>query len=162
MSDLKPRLGGTLSLISGYSLKTRVADLYVGIIKRMAAANPTKLSQWQNCILVIFAPKRLADHRAIVVCHAFWWSLALVVISSAGGYVAGRLAASFCGHIGSRFVTWTQVGGAMLLLWGTLFVRGWEIQSWAGDTPVERVNHCIYRALYCVGTAVIVFSLAAT
>ena len=98
----------------------------------------------------------------MIVCHAFWWSLALVVISSAVGYVTGRFVACSCGHLGSGFANWFQVGGAMLLLWGTLFVRGWEIQSIGGDTPVEQVNHCIYRALYCVGTVVIVFSLAAT
>jgi len=98
----------------------------------------------------------------MIVCRAFWWSLALVVISSVVGYVTGRFVASFCGHLGSRCVSCLQVGGAMLLCWGTLFVRGWEIQSWTGKTPLERVNRCIYRALYCVGTAVMVFSLAAT
>jgi hypothetical protein len=48
----------------------------------------------------------------------------------------------------------------MLLLWGTLFVRGWDIQTIGGVTLVERVNHWIYRTLYCLGTAVFIFSLS--
>ena len=43
---------------------------------------------------------------------------------------------------------------------GTLFVRGWEIQTWTGDSLIEHVNQRIYRSLYCIGTCVIVFSLA--
>ena len=45
------------------------------------------------------------------------------------------------------------------MLWGTLFVRGWEIQTYSGVTLVERVNRWLYRALYCSGTALIVASL---
>ena len=53
-----------------------------------------------------------------------------------------------------------QVVGASLLLWATLFVRGFEIQTNAGVTLTERVNQWLYRFLYCVGTALIVYSLA--
>ena len=53
-----------------------------------------------------------------------------------------------------------QIFGATVLLGATLFVRGWDIQSWGGVTLTERVNRWIYRFLYCLGTAVIVASLA--
>lgn len=52
-----------------------------------------------------------------------------------------------------------QIVGTGLLLWGTLFVRGWEIQTWNGKTIVEKVNRWIYRIMYCLGTGIIVCSL---
>jgi hypothetical protein len=57
-------------------------------------------------------------------------------------------------------VVWLQIVGAGLLLWGTLFVRGWEIQTYSGVVFTERVNQWLYRFLYCTGTSVIVYSLA--
>lgn len=52
-----------------------------------------------------------------------------------------------------------QIFGATIVLWATLFVRGWEIQTIGGITLTERVNRWIYRLLYCSGTAAIVASL---
>jgi len=65
------------------------------------------------------------------------------------------------GRPSGALITASQVFGAGLLLSGTLFVRGWEIQSWSGVTLTERVNQWIYRFLYCTGTAVLIWSLAA-
>ena len=76
------------------------------------------------------------------------------------GYFAGRLTAVICGAPPHVVITAVQVLGAALLLWGTLFVRGWEIQSFAGVTLSERVNQWLYRFLYCAGTIVVVWSLA--
>lgn len=55
-----------------------------------------------------------------------------------------------------------QVMGTSLLLWGTLFVRGWEIQTYSGVSFTERVNQWLYRFLYCIGTAALLCSLALT
>jgi hypothetical protein len=95
------------------------------------------------------------------VRRAFWVSLGLVAGSIAAGYFTGRLTAAVYGRPTAGAVIASQVFGAGLLLWGTLFVRGWEIQSWGGTTIIESVNQWIYRFLYCAGTAVVVWSLAA-
>ena len=97
---------------------------------------------------------------ALVVRRAFLLSLALVVVSGAAGYVVGSVLGRAFGSPPSGAVAWLQIAGAGLLLWGTLFVRGWEIQTYGGITYTERVNQWIYRTLYCIGSAVIVCSLA--
>jgi hypothetical protein len=150
----------------------------------MADTRPTKLTLRRAislCLLGIFAPAKLAEEeaadnaaranfsgksgetpRAFVVRRAFWTSLGLVVGSVAVGYLLGRLTAAACGSPSGTVIILAQVMGAGLLLWGTLFVRGWEIQSFCGVTLAERVNQWIYRFLYCAGTAVIVWSLASS
>lgn len=45
-----------------------------------------------------------------------------------------------------------QLSGALLLLWATLFVRGWEIQTYSGVTLIERVNRWIFKSMYFIGT----------
>ena len=148
----------------------------------MADTRPTPISllrATQLCFLLLFATERfikeeerdLANrgnysgqaekpHRAHVVRRAFWSSLALVAASAVLGFVGAWLvhAAGRCATAAT--VAWLQVGGASLLLWGTLFVRGWEIQTYSGVVFTERVNQWLYRGLYCVGTSIIVYSLA--
>ena len=100
------------------------------------------------------------EEGAFVVRHAFFKSLLLVLSSGVIGYVAGRAFGAARGCASANLVSWLQILGASLLLWGTLFIRGWEIQTYGGVTFTERVNQWIYRALYCIGTAVLVCSLA--
>jgi hypothetical protein len=98
-------------------------------------------------------------HRADIVRNAFLCSLGLVLAFSAVGYFSGKFM-HFVGRCATpETTTCAQIVGAALLLWGTLFVRGWEIQSSSGVQFAERVNQWLYRALYCVGTAIIVYSL---
>lgn len=151
----------------------------------MTDMNPAPTSFWQPfylCFLGIVAPARLAleDEKykdllnkkliksperrpnSYVIRRAFWSSLALVAVSGALGLLVGLLLDKLFGCARQQVIIALQVGGAMLLLWGTLFVRGWEIQTYHGGTLVELVNRWIYRAMYCLGTAVIVCSLAWT
>lgn len=100
------------------------------------------------------------EEGAFVVRRAFFKSLLLVLSSGAVGYVAGLALGAAKGCASANLVSWLQIVGASLLLWGTLFIRGWEIQTYGGVTFTERVNQWIYRALYCAGTAVLVCSLA--
>ena len=104
------------------------------------------------------APKQ--QNRAFVVRRAFWMSLVLVTCSVAAGLLLGRLILCILGSPSARLVTWLQVIGASLLLWGTLFVRGWDIGTICGVTLVERVNQWIYRVLYCLGTSFAASSFA--
>lgn len=152
----------------------------VGGTTQMADTRPTKVSLLRAChlcLLGIFAPKSLiveedkeqlkqlsqASERelsAMVLCRAFWWSLILVILSCVLGFGAGRLIGCYLAPVSPRFIIVMQGVGAMLLLWGTLFVRGWDVQTIGGVSLVERVNLWIYRALYCIGTAVFIFSLS--
>jgi hypothetical protein len=148
----------------------------------MADTRPTPVSFFQAvrlCWQLLFAPQRFVEaeqkdiatrncytggasppHRAVVVRAAFFKSLALVVVSSAMGFAAAHALHTVGRCATGETVAWAQIVGASLLLWGTLFVRGWEIQSYSGVLLTERVNQWLYRALYCLGTAVLVFSLA--
>ncbi len=131
------------------------------------------------CLLAIFRPEKLVkeeekdnearknflpplatpEQRAFVISRAFWSSLLLMITSLAIGYIVGRVIDKLLGSVPKILITSLQIIGAMILLWGTLFVRGWEIQSYGGVTLSERVNRWIYRALYCIGTAIIICSL---
>lgn len=128
------------------------------------------------CLLAIFSPKHFllfqegqskaqgipaaSDNSSVfVIRRAFWLSLVMVISSGALGGFVGLVAGRVLGIASPYLIGTLQVIGACLLLWGTLFVRGWEIQTYKGHTLIERVNQWIYRTLYCVGTAVLVASL---
>jgi hypothetical protein len=139
-------------------------------------STPFHLAVWA-CALVLFRPARFRAFEAenteplgipaasnrdsvFLVRRAFWTSLLLVIGSGIVGALAGLVAGYAIGAVSARAIAWMQVIGACLLLWGTLFVRGWELQTYKGLTLVERVNQWLYRGLYCAGTAVLVASVA--
>jgi hypothetical protein len=148
----------------------------------MADTRPTPVSFFgaiRLCFLALFAPKKLIElqeqdakarnnyttqvereHSAYIVRRAFLYSLLLVMLSGAIGFGTGLTLGSLIGCATTKFIAWLQIGGASLLLWGTLFVRGWEIETYCGVTFTERVNQWLYRFLYCLGTAVLVCSLS--
>ncbi len=136
---------------------------------------PIRAALWA-CVLAVFSPRRFLefqerraesigipaasdDSTVDAVSHAFWGSLVLVLLSAAIGALAGAACRWLLTPVPGYIVKWLQITGTSLLLWGTLFVRGWEIQTYKGRTLVERVNQWIYRALYCAGTAILVSSL---
>jgi len=140
-------------------------------------STPFRLAVWA-CALALFRPGRFRafetemteplgipaasnDDSILVVRRAFWVSLLLVLGSATFGALAGLAAGYAIGAASARAIAWMQIVGACLLLWGTLFVRGWELQTYKGVTLVERVNQWLYRGLYCLGTAVLVASVAA-
>lgn len=136
---------------------------------------PLHLATWA-CLLAIFSPKHFLSFQerqtkllcitaasdngsAFVIRRAFWLSLVLVILSGTFGGFSGLVAGQLFGPASLRLIGTLQVIGACILLWGTLFVRGWEIQTYKGHTLIEKVNQWLYRALYCTGTAVLVASL---
>ena len=129
------------------------------------------------CLLAIFAPRKLEIEddkdrhirknfpgksekqcRTDIIYRAFWLSLMLVAGSILCGFFLGILCRLFA-VLSPKATLWMQISGAACLLWGTLFVRGWEIQTFCGVTITERVNRWLYIFLYCTGTIIIVWAL---
>lgn len=147
----------------------------------MADIRPTKINLFRGvylCVLLLFAPskfiveeekddkirqertdKQIQERSAFIVRRAFYKSLILVSVAGLFGGCLGLLVGNIIGCADSKFIVALQVSGALILLWGTLFVRGWEIQTYSGVRLTERVNQWIYRFLYFTGTALLVFSL---
>ncbi len=126
----------------------------------------------KHCVCLLFKPETFNEQNqdenkgeerdlpAIVVRRAFICSFLLVLVSGAVGYILGVFLGRCFIYSSPAWIESLQIIGAGTLLWGTLFVRGWEIQTRGGFTLVEKVNQWIFRFLYCVGTAIIIFSLA--
>lgn len=147
----------------------------------MADTRPTPVSVLRAvrlCLMFLFHPARFIEEenrdvqlrqsrtdgpqeicRAHVVRRAFGLSFLLVALATLIGFLSGRIV-SVIACPSAKVVLPLQVFGAGLLLWGTLFIRGWEIQTFSGVTLTERVNQWLYRFLYFAGTVLFVCSLA--
>jgi hypothetical protein len=149
----------------------------------MADTRPTPASfirAVRLCLKVLIQPERMKDEeikdaqirlsmgpppttqpdRAALVQGAFFSSFFLVLVSGSLGYAAGKMMLHLGRCAEATTTTWLQVTSAAILLWATLFIRGWEIQSFGGVTLEERVNQWLYRAMCFVGTVIGVYSLA--
>lgn len=117
------------------------------------------------CLLAIISPRRYLsfqkslpndleitfatnDNSAKVISRAFWMSFLFVLVSALIGAVAGFVCGHFFGAASSFTIRLIQIAGASILLWGTLFVRGWEVQTIGGHTLIELINQWIYRTIY--------------
>lgn len=147
----------------------------------MADTRPTKLRLLYKiylCFLAIFNPKNLIEeekkdndirkgfsdkeekeHGAFIVNRAFWSSLGLIIVFGLLGALVGKMLAFLYSQPANWMIVLLQIIGASLLLWGTLFVRGWQIQTYCGVTLTERVNLWLYRALYCIGTSILICAI---
>lgn len=107
------------------------------------------------------APSTLSE-RAALVRRAFWQSAVLV----AAAFGCGVLVADAVEAAGYALIpAWQlrlQALSAALLLWGTVFVRGWDIQTYGGTTLTERANRTLYLTLCVAGTALGVFATLCT
>ena len=104
-------------------------------------------------------PEEKESHRIYVVVKAFWISLIFIILSATVGAIAGTILKLTFSNPSAGIISFLQIIGACLLLWGTLFIRGWEIQTYCGVTLTERINQWIYRGLYFIGTSIIICSL---
>ncbi len=147
----------------------------------MSQKSPTPVSFARGiylCLLVIFHPSGFAklerEDNAILeasphapqinsvlrVRDALLNSLLLVLAAAGAGFLLGYVLRTWWGPATAGIVAMLQVIGALTLLWATLAVRGWDILTFGGITYTERVNQWIYRFIYCVGTSILVWSLA--
>ncbi len=127
----------------------------------MSLKEPTSVSVLRAiflCVLAIFSPSRFdaverADsalldkqpnatppQRVTLLRWALFQSFVLVIISAAAG---SALSVPACHYLGRSdfWIAVVQVVGAMIFLWATLAVRGWDVQTFSGATLTERVNH---------------------
>ncbi|GGD98272.1 hypothetical protein [Caballeronia grimmiae] len=96
--------------------------------------------------------------RVSLVRQALLRSASLVGIAFAMGWLWAE-AVGLSGYaLRPNWQVLLQALSAATLLWGTLFLRGWEIQTFSGMTLTERVNQTLYRVLCTVGTVVGVFA----
>lgn len=126
----------------------------------MGQKKPTKVSFIQAikyCLLAIFRPQRLielekedsvllesqendTEHRVLKVHNAFRSSFLLIVFFAALGIFVGYILNHIYGSPSKYSVNILQIVGAGLLLWGTLFVRGFEIQHRLIRHPSLKTN----------------------
>ncbi|WP_321810348.1 MULTISPECIES: hypothetical protein [unclassified Burkholderia] len=102
-------------------------------------------------------PTTPSERAALVRC-AFWRSAAMVAVALALGASIAALAKVFGNSLPSDWQLGLQAAAAAILLWGTVFVRGWDIQTMGGRTLTERANRTLYLTLYFVGTTLGVFA----
>lgn len=81
--------------------------------------------------------------------QAFWICLISTLFGAGIGLAAAHTMAS------TAIATGIIVAGTAILLWATLALQGWSIQSMKGHTLTERVNQWIFRTLYALGTLLI-------
>ena len=96
------------------------------------------------------ASPRIAKVRA-ALCEALVWALSSLFF----GYILGKLGVLFLVQPQSLARPFVYLGTA-ILLWAAFALRGWEIQTWGGETLTERVNRWIFRGLYWLGTLFLV------
>jgi hypothetical protein len=97
-------------------------------------------------------PEDQSAHSAKIVRRAFWGSFGFTVGSSALGYSLGLLLKCLAGPASPATAKVVQLVSAVLVLVATLATRGWDIQTYAGITLVEKVNQWLTRGLYVIGT----------
>jgi hypothetical protein len=127
----------------------------------LAICHPSKFAALESADNAVLDATTDAPHIANVlqIRNALKNSLFLVLAATAFGLFFGCILRCAYGSAGTNTVAVLQAVGALILLWATLAVRGWDILTNCAVTYSERVNQWIYRFLYCLGTSIVVCSL---
>ncbi|MGX7873224.1 hypothetical protein ACVDG5_010905 [Mesorhizobium sp. ORM6] len=144
----------------------------------MASTTPTAASPWRIVKLswlAIFAPARfeeLEQQDNVIrnsdkvpskpagiwsVRRAFGYSFAWGVSAAFVGAIFGSATRYFFQPGTFALATAASLGTA-ILLWATLALKGWQIQTWSGVSLTERVNAWWFRGLYWIGTMLVVMA----
>jgi len=107
---------------------------------------------WERCKNLVDPYTRLEKIRT-----AYFQSFLIMLISMVSGMSVGFAIGEYT-NITETCITLLLAGGAGILLWTTLAVRGWDIQSIDGVTLSEQFNRCLYRFLYIVGTFLVMIA----
>ena len=146
----------------------------------MASTKPTKISFLKKLYLIIiafFSPEKFIkeqdkdtklleslpkeENKASIynIRQAFFFSFFLILLSGSFGVGIGLSLGYLIGPAKQIHLLIIQIICAITILWATLAVRGWDIQTFCGVTLTERVNQWIYRSLYFLGTVLLIMSL---
>lgn len=87
-------------------------------------------------------------------------SFGLVALTISAGWVVGLVLGRYVEPAPPLVNQILQYVGVGVILWATLAIRGWSIQSFNGNTLPERLNRAIYRVLYVLGSLLLVLSVA--
>lgn len=146
-----------------YYQVTSVSFLRAAYLCALAVLAPARLAELNDADAKILAPTldgAISEPSAFVIRRAFWSSLVSVLASVLAGFLVGRVVSSVLGCAPLAAILVLGSAGAGILLWGTLYVRGWQVQTFKGLSLNERVNAWLFRGMYCIGTAVVVWSIS--
>ncbi|RUW85198.1 hypothetical protein [Mesorhizobium sp. M1E.F.Ca.ET.063.01.1.1] len=144
----------------------------------MASTTPTPASPWRIlklCWLAVFAPAHFEEleRQDKIVLDSYKQPTPILGIQSvrqAFGYsavwgasaaIVGALlgwATAWLLEPGSFALAFAASLGTGILLWATLALKGWDIQTWGGVSLTERVNRWWFRGLYWIGTMLVVMA----
>lgn len=145
----------------GFKTPTKVSICRAIRLCFMALFDPKGFAQAEaedNAVLNA-SPNAPSEAGAFKVRRALFGSMALVLLAGAIGWAVGTVLTFLYGPACASTISILQTTGALILLWATLAVRGWDIQTYSSVTLSERVNQWIYRFLYCCGSVMLVWSL---
>jgi hypothetical protein len=121
---------------------------------REAADHDTRLPPAQN-----LTGEALTWDRVIRIRCSLATAFSSVVLSLTLGWVSGVFLIRTVGPASRTVIALLQLLAACIILGATLAVLDWETRSFTGQTLPEKVNRCLYRLLYVVGTYLLVLSL---
>jgi hypothetical protein len=88
------------------------------------------------------------DKRLEILRRNILWSL--VILGSAA--TASLLVSILLPDRSAQCRAWLGGSSLFIFAWATLGRLGWPGQSFGGNTVVERLDHCIFKTLYWLGT----------
>jgi len=123
----------------------------------MALFNPTQfeIEEAKDNVLLNQREMEPTISRVRVVRQALTEAFICCLSAFCLGAMAGAIGVYLIGPAIKTSVTIVVIG-TTTLLFATLALQGWNIQSFGGATLTEQLNRWIFRSLYCVGTFLIV------
>lgn len=108
-----------------------------------------KKEQYQNL-------KESIDH----IRKGLYYSLLFVLGTTIIGVTVGRVCYYFFGYLSNVSYAILQYIGLGIILWATLAIQGWKIQTIGGHSLPELINEWVYRLFYLIGTFLLVLSVS--
>lgn len=96
------------------------------------------------------------DKIRLGLLHSFLLMLGTIVV----GFTLGKIGYYFFGNLPHFWYVFLQYGGIGILLWATLAIQGWSIQTIGGHSFPEIINEWVYRFLYILGSLLLVLSVS--
>lgn len=85
------------------------------------------------------------------VNKSYFFSVLKVGMVIGLGFLSAYLIINFCQEWHKILVTLSRLIGLSLIAGAVLGRVGWAIQTWSGETPVEKHNFRVFRWLYFLG-----------